>query len=259
MKKIFKVSVIGLSILLLSACATTSNDPSQAFKNQTPQQIYHDGKKLLENGGYSESIKRFEALDVQYPFWEGTESADLYLIYAYYMKEDYALAVSTADRFIQMHPTNPHIDYAYYMRGVSDCYENLGFVERIFTIDLAKRDLVQLEKAYDDFDEVITRFPQSYYAASAHQYMIYVRDVLADHERHVAEYYYSRHAYVAAADRASGLVAHYQGAPTVIDGLILMAKSYHQLGLTKLEQDTMEVFRYNYPNLDLNYQSPDLS
>jgi outer membrane protein assembly factor BamD len=86
--------------------------------------------------------------------------------------------------------------------------------------------------------------------------MIYLRNVLARHELYVANYYYERKAYVAAANRASGLVAHYQGAPTVVDGLELMAKSYHELGLLKLEQDTIKVLNYNYPGRNPNLYIP---
>src|SRR3990167_3728371 len=127
------------------------------------------------------------------------------------------------------------------MRGLSNYNQNLGFLERIFKLDLAVRDLGQIQKSYSDFNEVVTLFPHSKYAPAAYQYMIYLRNILADHELHVAEYYYDRKAYIAAANRASELVAHYQGTPAVIDGLVLMAKSYRQLGLTKPEQDTLTV------------------
>ncbi len=239
---------------VLTSCST-STDPSEAYKGETPHQIFVKGRAALQDKSYSEAVKRFEALDVQYPYGSETETAQLYLIYGYYMKEDYALSVAAADRFIRIHPTNPHVDYAYYMRGKADYYQNMGIIEKIFSVDLATRDLTQVQKSYADFREVVTLFPNSQYAPSAHQYMIYLRDVLADHQLRVAQYYYNRKAYVAAANRASGLVAHYQGAPAVVDGLILMVKSYHQLGLTKLEQDTLTLLKYNYPNATVDYNS----
>lgn len=238
----------------LTACST-STDPSEAYKGESPQQIYAKGKTALQDRSYNEAVKRFEALDVQYPFGNETEQGQLYLIYAYYMKEDYTLSVSAADRFIRLHPTSPHVDYAYYMRGVSDFYQNMGVLEKLFSIDLATRDLTQIQKSYNDFNELTVNFPNSRYVPPAHQYMVYLRNVLADHELNVAKYYYNRKAYVAAANRASGLVAHYQGAPDVVDGLVIMAKSYRKLGMTKLEQDTLSVLKYNYPNVVVDYDS----
>lgn len=241
MKKSFLLICL---IALLTACASAV-EPSEAYKDETPQQIYQRGKEALQDKSYSEAIKRFEALDVQYPFDAETESAQLYLIYAYYKKDEYALTVAAADRFIRLHPTHPHIDYAYYLRGLADYYQNMGVVERFFNVDLATRDLTQMQKSYRDFDELASRFQNSVYTPSAHQYMIYLRNMMANHELQVAQYYYNRGAYVAAANRASDLVMHYQGAPSVINALKLMIKSYHQLGMTKLEQDTRLVLQYN--------------
>jgi len=239
---------------LISSCSTSS-DPADAYKGESAHQIYIKGKTALQDKSYSEAIKRFEALDIQYPYGGETESAQLYIIYAYYMKEEYTLAVAAADRFIRLHPTNPNVDYAYYMRGVSNYYQNMGILERMFIVDLATRDLTQIQKSYNDFNELVTRFPNSRYAPSAHQYMIYLRNVMANYQLHVGQYYYNRKAYVASANRASILVAQYQGAPSVVDGLVLMAKSYRKLGLTKSEQDTVAVLKYNYPNVTIDYDS----
>ncbi len=235
-----------MSIILLSSCSTTTT-PSEAYKDETPQQIYQAGKEALQDKSYSEAIKRFEALDVQYPFGNETEKAQLFLIYAYYMKEEYAMSVAAADRYVRLHPISPNVDYAYYMRGISDYYQNLGVVERFFALDLATRDLTQMQKSFADFDIVATRYPNSYYAPAAHQYMIYLRNMMANQELKIAQYYYDRGAYVAAANRASDLVAHYQGAPAVKDGLRLMILSYQKLGVTKLEEDARLVWQYNYP------------
>ena len=243
-KNLLILILINLFVLFLGACATT-NEPSQAYKGQTPQQIFEAGRTALLDNNYSEAIKHFEALDVQYPFQATTEEAQLYLIYAYYMKEEYVLSAATADRFIRVHPLNAHVDYAYYMRGMANYYQSLGVLERLFSVDIATRDLQQIKKAYVSFSELTERFPHSSYTPSAHQYMIYLRNVIAEHELETAQYYYNRKAYVAAANRASDLVAHYQGSPAVIPALEIMANSYHQLGMTKLESDTRLVMRYN--------------
>ena len=253
-KSLLSLSMIALMATILGACSTAT-DPADTYKGESSHQIYQNGKASLEDRSYTEAIKRFEALDVQYPYGSDTESAQLYIIYAYYMKEEYALAVTAADRFIRLHPTNPHVDYAYYMRGVANYYQNMGFLERLLHVDLAKRDLTQIQRSYNDFNVLVSSFPNSQYTPAAHQYMVYLRNVLADHELHVAEYYYDRKAYLAAVNRASGLVEHYQGAPTTVDGLVLMAKGYHQLGLTKQEQDALTVLHYNYPNVVVNYNS----
>jgi outer membrane protein assembly factor BamD len=242
--KIMLILVMLLSILV-TACSTTT-DPSDAYKGESAEEIFQKGEEAMISKNYGEAIKRFEALDVQYPFGRNTEIAQLQIIYAYYKTSDYASAESAADRFIHAHPTSPHVDYAYYMRGLSNYFQNLGVFERLFAVDLATRDLVQIKKSYNDFAEVVHLFPHSYYTPAAHQYMVYLRNILAAHELEVAKYYYNRGAYVAAANRASLLVRHYQGAPTVPDGLVLMVKSYRKLNLTQNANEAMKVLEYNY-------------
>lgn len=256
MIKLF-ITIMALS-LVLTGCSTT-NDPSERYKDETANQIFKKGEEALRNKNYQEAMQRFEALDVQYPFGKNTQTAQLHIIYAYYMSSDYASAEAAADRFIHIHPTNPHVDYAYYMRGVSNYYQNLGVFERLFNVDLARRDLTQIKKCYADFSAVVKSYPNSYYAPAAHQYMAYLRNVLANHELEVAEFYFERHAYVAAANRASLVVRHYQEAPVVPDALVIMVKSYHALHLTREKTDALRVLQYNYPNSDYVKKAMNLS
>lgn len=232
---------------LLAACATPT-DPSEAYRGESAEQIFQKGEAAMLSKNYQEAIKRFEALDVQYPFGRNTEIAQLQIIYAYYKTNDYASAEAAADRFIHSHPISLHVDYAYYMRGLSNYFQNLGVFERLFAVDLATRDLSQIKKSYADFSELTRSFPDSFYAASAHQYMVYLRNILAEHELEVARYYYKRCAFVASANRANLLIRHYQGSPYIPQGLVIMAKSYRRLNLIQNANEAVQVLQYNYPN-----------
>ncbi len=243
----FLAIAIALLFSLLTACSTTV-DPAEAYKGETAEQIFYTGEKELRKGNYSEAIKRFEALDAQYPFGRNAEIAALHIIYAYYMSSDYASAEAAANRFVHQYPTSPHVDYAYFMRGLSNYYQNLGIFERFFAVDLATRDLTQVKKSYADFSNIVNIYPNSAYAPAARQYMVYLRNVLAEHELEVAQYYMERQAYVAAANRANLVVRHYQGAPVVPDALVVMVQAYRKLHMTQLASDTLRVLEYNYPN-----------
>lgn len=245
--KFLSLTTIIILSILISACNTVT-DPAELYKGEAPEHIFKNGEDSLRSKSYAEAIKRFEALDVQYPFGHDTEIAQLHLIYAYYMNNDYASAEAAADRFVHAHPTSPHVDYAYYMRGLANYYQNLGVFERMFTVDLATRDLSQIRKSYGDFAVIVHLFPGSYYAPAAHQYLVYLRNILADHQLDVARYYFGRKAYVAAADRANILVRHYQGSPLVPEGLVIMVESYRMLHMDRLADDTLRVLEYNYPS-----------
>lgn len=238
-----------VTISLLSACKS-SYSAAEAYRNETACQIFQKGEQSLRKKSYSEATKRFEALLVQYPLNCDTELAALHVIYAYYMANDYASAEISADRFIHLYPTSPHAGYAYYMRGLANYFQNLGLFERLFAVNLATRDLTQIKKSFIDFSHVVNCYPCSPYAPAAHQYMIYLRNILADYQIGIAEYYLKRKAYVAAANRANIVVRYYQGTPSVLQALAIMIKSYHALQMCQLEQDTRTVFHYNFPSLN---------
>lgn len=243
-----KLFIIPLIISLFITGCSTTKDPAEMYQGESAEHIFQKGEEALRDKNYSEATKRFEALDIQYPFGRDTETAQLQIIYAYYMSNDYASAESAADRFIHSHPVSPYVDYALYMRGMSNYYQNLGVFERVFTVNLATRDLTQIKKSYMDFSELYKYHPNSPYAPAAHQQMVFLRGIISNHEMDVADYYYNREAYVAAANRASLVIRHYQGTPAVPEALVLMVKSYKKLGLTKDADESMQVLQYNYPN-----------
>lgn len=233
--------------VVLASCASKIG-PAEAYKGETPRQIFEAGEQDMVKGDYTEAIKRFEALDVQYPVEAEAELAEVHLIYAYYRKEEYQMAVAAADRFIRVHPMSQYTDYAYLMKGLSDYYQNQGALDRIFAVDLAKRDVAPVKKAYADFSMIVERFPNSRYAPAAYQYMIYYRNLLARHQLQLAQFYYERKAYVATINRAELVIKHYEGSPSVPQALVLMKKSYRELHYTKQENEMLALLEYNYPN-----------
>ena len=233
-------------MMVLTGCAFTTPDPADVYKGETDDQIFKKGESALRKSQYKEAIKRFEALEVQYPYSSHIEQADLHIIYAYYMNEDYPSAQSAAERYIHVWPANTHVAYAYYMRALAYYHQNLGLFERLFAVDLSRRDMAPMQQAWKDFATVVQQFPESEYAPPARQYMIYLRNLMARHEFNVAEFYFDRHAYVTAANRATDVVRHYQGAPAVKSALQLLAKSYHALQATDSEKEVLRVIHYNY-------------
>ena len=78
--------------------------------------------------------------------------------------------------------------------------------------------------------------------------MVTIRNSLANYEVHVANYYLSRGAYLAAANRGKYVVENYQQTPAVPDALAIMVEAYQKLGMKDLAADTRRVIELNYPN-----------
>jgi outer membrane protein assembly factor BamD len=178
------------------------------------------------------------------------EQAQLDLAYSQYKDNQPDDALSTINRFIKTFPTHKHVDYAYYLRGLINFDRTSGVIERYINRESAqtRRDQAYNLQSFDDFSELSRRFPDSAYTADARQRMIYLRNVLAQYEINVAEFYLRNKAYVASADRAQYVVEHYQEAPQTGDALAILTRSYLALDQKALADQTRQVLTVNYPN-----------
>jgi outer membrane protein assembly factor BamD len=139
------------------------------------------------------------------------------------------------------------VDYALYLKGLVNFNEDKGLFSFITRQDLSERDQLAAKESYAAFRELITRFPQSKYTPDARSRMVYIVNSLASYEVHVARYYFRRHAYLAAANRAQQAVTDYRDAPALEEALYLMIQSYDALQLPQLRDDARRVLASTYP------------
>ncbi len=98
-------------------------------------------------------------MTTRYPFGRYTEQAQLELAYAYHKGGNPEAALSTADRFIRTYPSHPNVDYAFYIRGLTNYEQRVGFMERMMPSRVRDRDQTAARESFRDFDELIRRFP----------------------------------------------------------------------------------------------------
>ncbi|WP_375394801.1 outer membrane protein assembly factor BamD, partial [uncultured Sphingomonas sp.] len=149
--------------------------------------------------------------------------------------------------FIRENPTNPRVDYAYYMKGLVYFERQSNWLERRFRVDLSQRPPINAKKSFDAFQQLIEKYPHSQYVTDAHQRMVYLRNRLADFELHVALYYMKRGAYVGALNRAKYCVENYDGAPAVRGSMKVIVDAYRALHMQDLEANAAKVYETNFP------------
>ena len=234
---------IGVAVLL-AACSSTPEDKTADW---SPNKIYAEAKDEMNSGAYDKAIPLFEKLEGRASGTALAQQAQLEKAYAQYKSGDQAQALSTLDRFIKLHPASPAIDYALYLKGIVNFNDNLGMFAFLSRQDLSERDQKAAKESFEAFKELATRFPDSRYAPDARARMTYIVNSLAQYEVHVARYYYSRGAYVAAINRAQNALADYQDVPALEEALFILLRSYDALGMTQLRDDTRRVMEKNYP------------
>jgi outer membrane protein assembly factor BamD len=241
-----------VAIVLVPGCAWLPEQIDET-KDWSANQLYSEAKQKMAEKNYEKAIEYFEILEARYPFGRYAQQAQLEIAYAYYKYEEPDLAIAAADRFIKVYPRHPNVDYAWYIKGLTNYNRGKTFIDRFLPQDPSERDTATMRSAYDDFDQLVRSYPNSIYAKDSAQRLIYLRNNMAEHEVHVANYYLRRGAYVAAANRGKYVIENFQRTPAVEDALVAMVRAYQELGAAELEDDTMRVLRLNYPD------SPDIA
>jgi outer membrane protein assembly factor BamD len=242
------------AVLALAGCAgNRAKDNQQRLARFSPEALYQQGRKALRVRDYAEAVNVYEALTARYPFTPESQAGRLDIIYAYYRLGEKESARDAADTYIRENPASSRIDYAYYVRGLVDFERTPYAVERWLNVDLSERPPQTAKDSVQALRTVVTRFPKSPYAHDARRRMIYMRNRLAEYDLRVAEHYMLRSAWVAAAQRARQTIEEYDGAPAVKDALRVMIFCYRKLEYTELADNTVKVFKENFPD-----ESPEM-
>lgn len=242
--------------LLVVACLQACGNLQDITKDWTLDKLYQEGKDEMNNGGYEKAIGYFEKLETRAIGTPLGQQAQIEKAYAQYKAGQQAEALVTLDRLMRLHPASPIVDYALYLRGLVNFNSDLGFLGGFTGQSLADRDQKAAKESYSSFRQLVTRFPQSKYAADAQARMDYILNTLAGYELNVARYYASRGAYVAAVNRAQMVLTQYPNAPVTEEALTILIHAYDALGYADLGNDARRVMARNFPQNKLGASKP---
>lgn len=241
---------------LLGGCSSLPTNPFSKKKTvvdngpqSSEQTYYQNATKALEKRQYGEAAKQLEALDTYFPTGQYTQQAQLDLMYTRFAQADYPGAVSLAERFIRLNPQHPQVDYAYYVRGVANMEQNYDSLMRYTSLKQAHRDTGYLKIAYQNFGDLIRRFPSSRYAVDAAQRMAFIGQEMAESEMNIARFNLQRKTWVAAVQRARWVLEYYPQTPQIPEAIATLAYGYQQLGDQKTAQQYIQLLQANYPQL----------
>lgn len=213
----------------------------------TAKQIYQKAEQSLKHADYQDALSKFDRIQADYPFSPYATQAQMESIYANYLARKPESALADASRFLREHPRYPNVQYVYYLKGLINFTRAVDQSNHFLGIDGARRDDTYVQQAFQDFGQLIQRYPKSRYAADARQRMIFLKNEMARRQWYIAHYYMRRGAWLAANRRAQGIVKHYQGTVWVPKALKIMEESYSKLGLKKAAANVRKVMKFNFP------------
>ena len=239
------LSILILTFIFLAGCS--KDQDIEEDLESTELAYYTSAQGSLTAGNYQGAIQKLQLLESRFPFGRYAEQAQLELIYAYYKSAQPEPARSAADRFIRLHPSHPNIDYAYYLKGMISFEQDKNFLANFIPMNPSTRDPGAARESFNDFSQLIRRYPNSEYAPDAQQRMKYLRNLISVSEVNIAKYYIKRGAYVAAANRGRYVLENFQGSVAVPDALAVMVEAYQLLEMDDLANQTLLVLYSNYP------------
>ena len=233
-----RLMVLVLLPLWAPACSIFDKDV-EVTADDPPDRLYNEGLFLLNSKhDYKAAAKKFEEVDRQHPYSEWARKALIMTAFAYYQGKSYEEAVSAAKRYVTLHPGSGDAAYAQFLIGSS-------YFEQIADIT---RDQGGTEKALNALDEVVRKYPETEYAASAKKKVEIARDQLAGKEMAVGRYYQEKHDFTGAINRFKVVVTQYQTTRHVEEALERLTECYMALGIAQEAQTAAAVLGHNFPD-----------
>lgn len=223
--------------LTLGGCA--SNDEPE-YVERPVEEIYNQAADQLADENYAAAAISFDEVERQHPYSVWATKAKLMAAFSHYMNTDYDEAIIALDRFIQLHPGNEDVVYAYYLRGIS-YYEQISDVGR---------DQKMTSLALDSLREVVSRFPNSPYARDASLKIDLARDHLAGKEMEIGRFYLRQGDHLAAISRFRRVIQTFETTTHAPEALLRLTEAYLSLGVEEEARRVAAVLGHNYPGTD---------
>jgi outer membrane protein assembly factor BamD len=233
------------AVLPLVGCATGKTKRDTAYVARDVSSLYTAAKRTMDNGDYEMAAKLFDEVERQHPYSVWARRAQLMSAFNYYLARKYPDAVSSAQRFVTIHPGNAEAPYAQYLIGMS-YYQQ---------IDDVSRDQTTTQQASDAFGELIRRYPETRYADDARLKLDLIKDHLAGKEMEVGRFYQRSGQWLAATYRFRSVIDNYQTTTHAPEALERLVECYLALGVPAEAQKAAAVLGRNYPESSWYKQS----
>ncbi|HYU95111.1 MAG TPA: outer membrane protein assembly factor BamD [Sphingomicrobium sp.] len=223
--------------LPLAGCARNKAKGDTAYVARDVSSLYAAAKRTMDSGDYERAAKLFDEVERQHPYSVWARRAQIMSAFNYYLAQKYTESISSAQRFLTIHPGNAEAPYAHYLVAMS-YYQQIADVTR---------DQAITQQASDSFGELIRRYPQSRYAADARLKLDLINDHLAGKEMEIGRFYQRSGNWLAASLRFREVVDKYQTTSHAPEALERLVESYLALGTPTEAYKTAAVLGKNYP------------
>ncbi len=248
MTRIAAVTVAAALFFTAGGCARNKAGTDTGYVARDVNTLYALAKKRLDQKDYEQAAKLFDEVERQHPYSVWARRAQLMSAFSYYVAKKYPEAISSAQRFLTIHPGNKDAPYAHYLVAMS-YYQQINDVSR---------DQRTTQQALDAFGELVRRYPDSRYSSDSRLKMDLLSDHLAGKEMEIGRYYERSGRWLAANLRFRKVVEDYQTTSHTPEALERLVETYLALGIPAEAQKSAAVLGANYPGTEWYKRAYDL-
>ncbi len=227
-------------VIPAAGCARNKTGSDTAYIARDVNSLYALAKQKLDKGQYEDAAKLFDEVERQHPYSVWARRAQMMSAFSYYMAQKYPEAISSAQRFLTIHPGNKDAPYAHYLIAMSHYQQ----------IEDVTRDQASTANAQQAFGELMRRYPDSRYASDARLKLDLINDHLAGKEMEIGRFYQRSGKWLAATLRFRKVVEQYQTTNHTPEALERLVECYLALGIPQEAQKAAAVLGRNHPGSD---------
>ena len=120
-----KFLMVMAAVVMVSACSSTkktgeeSAEVVEISETESAKALYDEANEKLDKKNYRGAIQTFQEVERQYPYSKWATKAQMLAAYSAYQEDSYDEAILALERFVELHPGNEDVDYAYYLRSLA--------------------------------------------------------------------------------------------------------------------------------------------
>ena len=237
MKFILKLSIILLLVAPLSCSKKIEvEEISEVSVDIQMKEAYEEGMRQLNEGQSLVAVKKFNEAELLFPQSKWAPRAALMSAYSYYDFSFYNDAISEVDRFLKTYPNSKRKNYAYYLKAMS-------FYNQI--VD-EKKDLGPIIEAKQNFQFIVSKYPNSEYAMDASFKLELIEEILAAKEMHIGRFYLEKEKWIPAINRFKKVIQDYDRTIYAEEALHRLVEVHYRIGLLEESKKYAILLGYNY-------------
>jgi outer membrane protein assembly factor BamD len=202
-----------------------------------PERYLSRAERLIDDKEYEEARKILLEVKNRETAKKYAPHAQLKIAESYIRDGDIDIGIEEYRKFMELYPDNQYASYAQYQIG-------MAYFSQIESPD---RGSGAAQKALQEFMRLKELYPRNPYREVLELRIEKCRNVIADGELMVGEFYYKKESYNAAINRLEGLLKQFPEYKRGDEALILLARSYKAVKMDEKAREAFNKLIERYP------------